>query len=386
MGKRRVHSRKRSDGSKGKGRMSNQRLVSVIVPAYNAENFIGETINSVLSQSYENLEVIVVDDGSRDLTAAIVKSAARRDRRVKLLRQQNLGVAAARNLAIEKASGDYIAPLDADDIWYPSKVEKQVRSLEEGGPKAGASYCWCISINETGRVLGVGPQWDLEGEVYQPLVLRNFIGNASIPLFRRNYLQQIGGYDANLRAQQAQGCEDWEICLRMAEVCEYRVVKEYLAAYRCYNQSMSYDHSAMAKSYALVLEQAQRKHPEIAGRVYRWSKGMFYLYLATKSNACGDLHTSYKWLWRALRQDWSCVLLPWVNSQLVKGTLRWIASPVLRNAWQRVGAFRTDPTIDIPIEKVPHVAKQIAPPPTIWDRVQQLRWARVTDYRSYACQ
>src|SRR5947209_4924853 len=130
--------------------MSNQGLVSVIVPAYNAENFIGETLNSVLAQTYENIEVIVVDDGSRDLTAAIVKNAARRDRRVKLLRQQNLGVAMARNLAIARSSGEYIAPLDADDIWYPSKIEKQVRSLETGGRKAGASYCWCVSINENG--------------------------------------------------------------------------------------------------------------------------------------------------------------------------------------------------------------------------------------------
>jgi glycosyltransferase involved in cell wall biosynthesis len=366
--------------------MSNQGLVSVIVPAYNAENFITETLDSALAQTYENIEVIVVDDGSRDLTAAIVKNAARRDRRVKLLRQQNLGVAAARNLAIERASGEYIAPLDADDVWYPEKVEKQVQALEAGGPKAGASYCWCISINEKGQVLGLGPKWDLEGEVYQPLVLRNFIGNASVPLFRREYLQKIGGYNADLRAQQAQGCEDWEICLRLAEVSEYRVVKEYLAAYRCYSQSMSYDHSAMAKSYALVLEDAQRKHPEIARRVYRWSKGMFYLYLATKSNACGDLHTSYKWLWRAVRQDWSSLLLPWVDSQLVKGTLRWLASPFMRSAWQRLGSFRADEVLDVPIHEIPRVYEKIPVPTTWWDRIQSQRWARITDYRSYCCQ
>jgi len=366
--------------------MSNQGLVSVIVPAYNAESFISETLDSVLSQTYENLEVIVVDDGSCDLTAAIVKNAARRDRRVKLLRQQNLGVAAARNLAIERASGEYIAPLDADDIWYPAKVEKQVESLETGGPNAGASYCWCISINEKGRVLGLGPKWDLEGEVYQPLVLRNFIGNASVPLFRRGFLQMVSGYNVGLRAQKAQGCEDWDICLRLAEVCEFRLVKEYLAAYRCYNQSMSYDHSAMAKSYSLVLEEAQQKHPEIARRVYRWSRGMFYLYLATKSNACGDLQTSYGWLWRAVRQDWSALLLPWVNAQLVKGTLRWMVSPFLRSAWLRLGAFRADETLDIPIEEIPRVYQEIPVPTTCWDRIQANRWARITDYRSYCCQ
>jgi hypothetical protein len=199
-------------------------------------------------------------------------------------------------------------------------------------------------------------------------------------------LNKIGGYNADLRAQKAQGCEDWEICLRAAEVCEYRVVKEYLTAYRCYSQSMSYDHSAMAKSYALVLEDVQRKHPEIADHVYRWSKGMFYLYLATKSNACGDLHTSYKWLWRALRQDWSVLLLSWVDSQLIKGTLRWLASPILSSAWQRVGAFRTDPELEIPIEQIPQVYENIPTPVTWWDRIQIRRWAEITDFRSYCCQ
>jgi glycosyltransferase involved in cell wall biosynthesis len=366
--------------------MSNQGLVSVIIPAYNAENFINETLNSVLSQTYENIEVIVVDDGSRDLTAAIVKNAARRDKRVKLLRQSNLGVAAARNLAIERASGEYIAPLDADDIWYPTKIEKQVQSLQTAGPKAGACYCWCISINEKGQVLGLGPKWDLEGEVLQPLVLRNFIGNASVPLFRRDYVKQVGGYNAELRAQNAQGCEDWEICLRLAEVGEYTVVKEYLAAYRCYSQSMSYDHSAMARSYALVIDYVQKKHPEIAQRVYRWSRSMFYLYLATKSNACGDLKTSYKWLLRAVRQDWSALLLPWVNTHLVKGTMRFVASPFLRNAWQRIRSFRADPTMDIPIEDIPRVQDEIPVPTTWWDRVQIHRWAEITGYRSYCCQ
>jgi glycosyltransferase involved in cell wall biosynthesis len=97
----------------------NQPLVSVIIPAYNAENFIAKTLESVLSQTYQNIEVLVVDDGSTDTTAEIVKSFVQKDSRVSLLQQSNAGVAAARNLAIEKSKGEYIAPIDADDIWYP---------------------------------------------------------------------------------------------------------------------------------------------------------------------------------------------------------------------------------------------------------------------------
>jgi glycosyltransferase involved in cell wall biosynthesis len=100
-------------------------LVSVIVPAYNAEEFIGETLNSALSQTYSNIEILVVDDGSQDRTSEVVKAFVQKDERVILLQQANAGVAAARNLAIEKSRGEYIAPLDADDIWYPQKLEKR---------------------------------------------------------------------------------------------------------------------------------------------------------------------------------------------------------------------------------------------------------------------
>jgi len=94
-------------------------LVSVIVPAYNAEAFIAQTLDSIISQTYQNIEILVVDDGSQDRTPEIVESFAQRDQRITLLRQANAGVAAARNLAIEKSNGEYIAPIDADDIWYP---------------------------------------------------------------------------------------------------------------------------------------------------------------------------------------------------------------------------------------------------------------------------
>lgn len=104
-------------------------LVSVIIPAYNAEFFIEKTLNSVLSQTYKNIEVLVVDDGSQDRTAEIITSIAKIDSRVFLLQQSNAGVAAARNLAINKCRGEYIAPIDADDIWYPQNLEKQVQCM-----------------------------------------------------------------------------------------------------------------------------------------------------------------------------------------------------------------------------------------------------------------
>jgi glycosyltransferase involved in cell wall biosynthesis len=105
---------------------NNLPLVSVIIPAYNAAKFIAETIESVLSQIYQNIEIVVVDDGSQDETSTIVRQFAARDRRVRLIQQANAGVAAARNCAIQNSQGEFIVPIDADDIWYPQKIDKQV--------------------------------------------------------------------------------------------------------------------------------------------------------------------------------------------------------------------------------------------------------------------
>ena len=127
-------------------------LVSVVVPAYNAGATIDATLDSVRAQSYRHLEILVVDDGSSDDTAARVERHAAADPRVRLLRQPNAGVAAARNLGLRAARGAYVAPIDADDLWHPHKVERQVRMLEHGPPALGMVYTWYAVIDAEGRV------------------------------------------------------------------------------------------------------------------------------------------------------------------------------------------------------------------------------------------
>ena len=182
-----------------------QPLVSVIVPAYNAEMYIAQTLHSVLSQTYKNIEVIVVDDGSRDGTAQIVEAIMRRDNRVTLLHQSNSGVAAARNLAIEKSRGEYIAPIDADDIWFPQKIEKQVRCMLHEGSSTGIVYAWSVHIDEGGLLMSGFNASDMEGDVFVASVMNNFIGNASAPLIRHVCFNQVGGYGVRFFKQNAQG-------------------------------------------------------------------------------------------------------------------------------------------------------------------------------------
>jgi len=220
-------------------------LVSVIIPAYNAEDFIGRTLKSVLSQTYKNIEVLVVDDGSLDRTTEIIEPFAEKDHRVILLKQLNAGVAAARNLAIEKSKGEYIAPIDADDIWYPQKLEKQVQCMLEADQSVGLVYAWSAYIDTEDNIIGEYTSFhylnmrSIEGYVHPAMIQMNLIGNGSVPLIRRSCFDKIGFYNCKLKEQNAQGCEDWDIYLRIAEVYEFRVVPEFLIGYRQLIGSMS---------------------------------------------------------------------------------------------------------------------------------------------------
>ena len=281
---------------------SKEPLVSVIIPAYNAERFIARTLQSVLAQTYTNLEVIVVDDGSGDGTAQIVKSIAQTDRRIIFLQQPNLGVAAARNLGISKSTGEFIAPIDADDLWYPENIVKQVQQMQSDS-SVGLVYSWSVDIDENDALLGGFRAAKIEGEVYNTLVCHNFIGNASASLIRRSCLGKANPYNCEMKLQNAQGCEDWELYLRIAENYQFRVVPEFLVGYRKLLSSMSGDYNQMAKSHASIMQTVRQKHPHLPAIVYRLSSSNLYMYFAHQSNRCNKHRVTLFWLYEALQAD-----------------------------------------------------------------------------------
>lgn len=290
--------------------VSCQPLVSVIVPAYNAETYILQTLNSVLSQTYKNIEVVVVDDGSHDGTTQIVEAIMRRDDRVALLRQSNSGVAVARNLAIEKSRGEYIAPIDADDMWYPQKIEKQVHCMLHAGLDTGLVYAWSVHIDERGLLTGGYNAFDIEGDVFVSLIMSNFIGNASAPLIRRVCFEKVGGYNTRLFEQNAQGCEDRDLYLRIAASYKFRVGKEFLVEYRKVNSSMSLNYRSMEKSYLLVMGDIRQRYPNIPPFIYRWSRSDYCLYLGNQSNVCGHYWKSIHYLYKAALMSPAFLLYP----------------------------------------------------------------------------
>ncbi len=278
-------------------------LVSVIIPAYNAETYIEEALASVLSQTYAHVEVLVVDDGSLDRTAEIVESVAEQDRRVRLLRSSNQGVAAARNLGIEHSVGEYIAPLDADDLWYPSKLEKQVSCFSMAGPEVGLVYAWSAYIDKEGRLTGGYIAHEVEGFAHLSIVYSNFVGNASAPLIRRHCLERVGGYNTQYREHEAQGGEDHDLYVRIAEHYRFGVVREFLVGYRVIEGSLSCNTEAMALSYTLMLAEVRRRHPAVPNRIYRWARSNYYEYLGRKCNFCGDRRGALRWFVKAVSLD-----------------------------------------------------------------------------------
>jgi len=297
-------------------------LVSVIIPAYNAEQFVERTLNSVLNQTYQNLEVIVVNDGSHDRTVEIVSEIARRDDRVMLLHQSNSGVAAARNLGIQHSRGEFIAPIDADDLWHPENIAKQVNCALEGGSSVGVVYSWSVYIDETDAPLDGFRAFSITKDVFLTLLCHNFIGNASASLIRRCCIETVGGYDPEFWAQRAQGCEDWDLYLRLAEKYAFNVVPEFLVGYRKLPTSMSRDYTAMANSYCLALEGAKQRQPRLSARLFRLSKGNFFMYLAFEADRAGDARNTLVWIGRALRSD---PITPLIRPSLYQ--------LVLRNSW-----------------------------------------------------
>jgi len=279
-------------------------LVSVIIPMYNAELYIGETLSFALAQTHRNIEIIVVDDGSTDGSAAVVELVAATDARVRLIRQPNRGVAHARNCAITEAQGQFIAPLDADDLWHPKKIEWQIMAIQQS-PRIGCVTTWCCTIDAESRVLWKpedGVCWT--GYVLPMLVLENFAGCASSPLMRRDCVLEAGGYDASLHARNAQGCEDWKLLLAIAQKYDLVVLPLPLTGYRQTKDSMSLNYWRMLRSYDLVISEIVQHCPNMPARVFRMSRKNMCIWLGNRARLTGAHFDAMHLYALAIRSNW----------------------------------------------------------------------------------
>jgi glycosyltransferase involved in cell wall biosynthesis len=249
--------------------------VSIIIPFFNAIKYLPETIDSVFSQTYTDYEVIIVNDGSTEDIADWNRQL--NHPKVRLIDQENQGCSEARNHGFRQSSGKYISFLDADDLWHPTKLEKQVQILDRY-PEVGLVYTWSDLIDNQGQRIGRTAKPNAEGKVWEQLIEQNLVGGGSIPLIRRSSLEASGLFDPNL----VSFLEDWDLWLRLALVTEFRVVPEALMYYRQLDSSSSMDWSNMEKSYRIMIEKAFAIAPATAQSKKAKSNGLINLYLAWK--------------------------------------------------------------------------------------------------------
>ena len=228
-------------------------IISVIIPAYNAERTILETIASVQQQTFSDFELIVINDGSTDQTSELLITV--KDHRLKIFSYRNSGPAAARNHGISHSTGNFISFLDADDLWTQDKLELQLAALQRH-PEAGVAYSWTCYMSEDGKSFYAGESIKFEGNVYAQLLVRNFLDNGSNPLISKQAIESVKEFDTTLSAS-----EDWDFYLRLAARWPFVLVHKPQVIYRQSSKGLSSNIDLMDNYCFLVLERAFQSAP-----------------------------------------------------------------------------------------------------------------------------
>ncbi len=220
--------------------------VTVVIPAYNAEATLTETLSSLLAQTFTDFEALVIDDGSSDRTTEVAGGTG--DPRVRVVSIPNGGVARARNHAISEAQGGLIAFLDSDDLWEPRKLELQVAAFERR-PEAG----WCVTggvrVDERSKEIGPLPLLAPD-DVCRTLLLHSMtVGHLSSGVVRKALLDQVGGFDPRFSQ-----CADWDLWLRLSVTAPVAVVEDRLLRYRTTAGNMSSNIALLERDTFAVLD------------------------------------------------------------------------------------------------------------------------------------
>ncbi|MBV6625063.1 MAG: glycosyltransferase [Rivularia sp. (in: Bacteria)] len=250
---------------------------SIIIPAYNAITYLPETLESLLNQTFTDFEVLIVDDGSYD---NIIDWAAEiKDPRVRFFSQNNKGVSAARNLGIKQAKGEYIAFLDADDLWESTKLEKQLQLLKNN-PSLGLVHTEMLVIDEQSKSLGRKFTSNVEGDALKRLLERNTIVTSSV-IVRHSCLQAVGNFDENLTSS-----EDWELWVRIASRYFIAQIKEPLVYYRQHANNTTKNWQMLEQDLSSI-EQVFQSVPQELSYLKQRTYAYANIYLAWKALETG---------------------------------------------------------------------------------------------------
>jgi glycosyltransferase involved in cell wall biosynthesis len=249
-------------------------LVTVVVPTYNRARLIGETIESILAQTFSDLELIVVSDGCTDCTEAVVEAFC--DRRIRMVRQTNSGgPARPRNIGIELARGKYVAFCDDDDLWMPQKLEKQVAVMERY-PDVALCFTRGITFGSGGFFSRRALKRGVRSNHFRALLFGNFIANSSV-IVRRNVLTKVGPFNTD---RFLHGAEDYEMWLRIAYGHKLIKLDEKLIKYRVHLSNLAADRAKGTRRGIHIVRKwrcnSATKSQAAVALIWQWFKWAIY--------------------------------------------------------------------------------------------------------------
>ena len=262
---------------------------TIVIPVYNGEDLLSAAIESALTQTYDNFEVLVVDDGSTDGSADVARRYD--DPRLRLFQQPNGGLNAARNAGIREGRGAYIGLLDADDIWEPTKLAKHAAHLD-AKPDVGLSFSGSWMMDEAGRAMGLNQSPQIDGITPLVLVTRNPVGNGSTPLLRRTALDAIAHphptgkhsdtcwFDEELR--QSTDIECW---LRLSLQTDWQIegIDEPLTGYRINPHGLSANVRRQLETWTQMIDKTALYAPDFIAEHGALAKAYQLRYLARRA-------------------------------------------------------------------------------------------------------
>lgn len=297
--------------------------ISVVIPVYNGEKTIQATIKSVLQQTYSDLELIVINADSSDLTLDIV--AGIKDERIKLFTYPQANAAVNRNRGLTHASGEFITFLDADDLWTDDKLEVQYRALEEN-PSAAVAYSWTDAIDEKGEFLRPCSHAIWQYNVYSNLLLDDFIGSGSNVMIRSDIFKEVGGFNETLT-----NAEDTEMWLRLAAKYHFVVVPKVHIFYRISVNSKSSNILGLEASNLRIIEQSFAVAPLSLQYLKPYRIANLYKYLTYKvltiTPGKQNSRQAYRILWQTVITDFTLLQKPIIYKAFLKLAVMTLLSP-----------------------------------------------------------
>lgn len=283
--------------------------VSVIMPVYNMEKYIKNSVQSVLNQSYKDFELIVVDDGSSDSSITICRSM--NDPRIRIIRQKNRGLAGARNTGISYSKGEYLAFLDSDDLWSKDKLAWHVRHLDNKS-RVGVSFSFSLLIDEQGKSMGLVQSSKTRNIGFKDIICRNPIGNGSAPVIRKSVLEKVSYkryykgipetqyFDADFK--QSEDIEFW-VRIAIYSDLKFEGINRYLTYYRINASGLSANLKNQLNSWQKAMDKLSLMAPKRIARWKRLAKAYQLRYLARRAVRNKQSSIAFALVFKALSTD-----------------------------------------------------------------------------------